>query len=308
MRVVIVTGKEPHHRHLCAVTTQAHNVVGIIHPAEPAAGPRLKARRLVQEAGRLGWPVLILHFLGKALRGHRGDGPGPEGGAAAQASFSESLAAYERIPASLIHSGCHIRDAGSDALLRSLEPDVTICLGGPVYPKRFIEASPLMLNFHSGISPIYNGARSIHFAFANGHPHLCGGTLMLMEPEIDGGRILGHYLPEVQSGDTPDSLFAKTVRGAASMYARVLDHLKTHGAALQSVPQPPPLFYTRGAQFGWYHQAATVRNLRADLAARHQRPETVLEYWREPSGTDAAKALRCMLEQLLWKDGAQPRP
>ncbi|NJO34095.1 MAG: hypothetical protein HC869_14095 [Rhodospirillales bacterium] len=100
---------------------------------------------------------------------------------------------------------------------------------------------PLILNFHSGISPIYNGSSTISFAFANGHPHLCGGTLMKMNAAVDGGEILAHYLPSVAAKDSPASLFMKTVGGAATLYERILDTCAA-GLPLRSIPQPPPLF------------------------------------------------------------------
>ena len=60
-----------------------------------------------------------------------------------------------------------------------------------------------MLNFHSGVSPLYNGSATILFAFANGHVHLCGGTLMTMSPVVDGGDVLAHFLPAIEAETHP---------------------------------------------------------------------------------------------------------
>jgi methionyl-tRNA formyltransferase len=195
--------------------------------------------------------------------------------------FSEGVAAYEAIPKSLIHLDCDVRDKNVHDELRLLQPDVAICLGGPVYPKGFIDAFPLTLNFHSGISPFYNGTASIQFAFANGHLRLCGGTLMTMSAAIDGGQVLGHYLPAIEEGDTPTALFSKTVQGAAQMYTQILKFLQAGKGGIQSISQPAPLFYTTNFQMGWYHRAMTVRNLQAGVPAGLQRPESIIEYWRE---------------------------
>jgi folate-dependent phosphoribosylglycinamide formyltransferase PurN len=299
MRVVIVTGTKPHHKNLCAVIARAHNVVGIIHPSTMAAKPLVKVQRIIRRAKSYGWGVVGAQALARLPFGganYRSNGKNESG-----ADFAEGVAVYEEICKPLAHFGCDVRAASSALLLKSLKPDVTICLGGPVYPKTFIEAGALSLNFHSGLSPLYNGAASIEFAFANGHPHLCGGTLMLMGTEVDGGGILGHYLPEIQSGDTPRSLFCKTVRGAAVMYSQLLPHFETNGMHFQYIPQPSPLFYTRGFEFSWHHRAMIGRNVRRDIASQFRRAEQIVEYWRAPSATEAQDAYRFKLDQLLWQ-------
>lgn len=303
MRVVIVTGTQPHHKNLCGAITGAFNVVGIIHPAEAPSRSAMRGRRLLRQAKTHGWPLAIMRVLGK-LSSRRRDRAGcAEGTSALSVDFSDGIEGYDRIPRSLIRTDCDVRDSRSHDFLRSLCPDVTLCLGGPVYPRQFIDASPLTLNFHSGVSPIYNGTASIQFAFANGHPHLCGGTLMMMSVEVDGGRILGHYLPAIGTGDSPDSLFSKTVRGAAVMYARILEYLQTGTGVVEYVPQPRPLFYTRGFHLGWYQNAMIAQNLSSDISARFQRKESLVEYWREPSRAAARAAFQSTLESLLWNAG-----
>lgn len=308
MRVVIVTGTQPHHKNLCGAITSAFNVVAIIHPAERVSGSAMRGRRLLRQARTNGWPLAIMRVLGELSSRWKGRAGCVEGGSTRSTGFSEGIEAYQRIPRSLIRTNCDVRDPRSHEFLRSLCPDVTLCLGGPVYPRPFIDASPLTLNFHSGVSPIYNGTASIQFAFANGHPHLCGGTVMMMSGEVDGGRILGHYLPGIDRGDSPDSLFRKTVRGAPVMYARILEYLQTGTGVVQYVPQPPPLFYTRGFQLGWYQSAMIAQNLSSDISARFQREESFVEYWREPCQAAATMALQSTLESLLWNAGqAQSR-
>jgi hypothetical protein len=297
MRVVIITGSAPHHKHLCAEIMKVCPLAGIIHPAEPRSSATLRFQRLVRQAKTYGWSVVALHVLGKITSR---TGNHKLGGRIQQVDFSEGVAAYDRIPGSLIHNGCDVRLPGSADLLCSLQPDLSLFLGGPVYPKAFIEASPLSLNFHSGISPIYNGTASIKFAFANGHPHLCGGTLMVMAAAIDGGGILGHYLPAIQAGDSPESLFEKTVRGAAVMYTKLLEHLQTGKSPLQQIQQTPPLFYTRDFDFNWHHSRMIARNLQQDLPARYARDKAVVEYWREPTDTAANNLYQATLDRLLW--------
>ena len=299
MNLIIVTGLRQHHKRLCAQLVKQFNVVGIIHPAENQYPVKQRIARWIREAGLDGWAMAGFNVLGKMFTR---SAKNPNQGKTDLLPFgdSEGARAYDGIPRSLVHPGCDIRTKDCCELIRSLKPDVIVCLGGPVYPKAFIDSSPLMLNFHSGISPIYNGTASIQFAFANGHPHLCGGTLMKMATAVDGGRMLGHYLPAVQSGDSPESLFEKTVNGASLMYRNVLQHLQSSGGELHSVPQPPPLFYTRGSDFGWYHRERINRYLRTDLPARFGRPQCLSEYWREATPEAACRRYQAFLDQLLW--------
>ena len=122
------------------------------------------------------------------------------------------------------------------------------CLGGPIYRPPLVAAVPLMLNFHSGVSPLYNGASTVAFAYANGHLRLCGGTLMTLSRRVNGGDILAHVLPAIEPGDTPGTLFARTVAGGIEAYLRALRDL-ARGEQLTGAPQDGRLFYVRSSDW-----------------------------------------------------------
>jgi hypothetical protein len=295
MKVAIITGTRPHHKYLCGALYRAFEVVGIIHPFEKSAGKMDLIRRFERRRQTQGFALASFHVLAKFF-------PAPQETQKNQPEFLQgSREIYENIDPSVIHYDVDVRQSGAHELLRRLKPDVTVCLGGPVYPAALINASPLTLNFHSGISPLYNGTGSIQFAFANGHPHLCGGTLMVMNDRVDGGGILGHFLPSIAAGDSPASLFTKTVAGAAQMYIRVLDHLaKNPSACLPSIAQPAPLFYTRGLDFSWYHNLLISYNMRLDVSASRQRDEAIVEYWTASDNARASELYQRTLDRLLW--------
>lgn len=300
MRVVIITGTRPHHKNLCAAIATEHEVVGVIHPAGKRLSMWNRLNRLSRRVRSHGWPIVALHFLGAGASISKPR----DCGYLDETRFAEGLEAYDTISGHLIHSSCDVASSTTSDLVRALKPDVTLCLGGPVYPQSLIEASPLTLNFHGGISPIYNGNASIRFAFANGHPHLCGGTLMVMGTRIDGGRILAHFIPAIESGDSPESLYAKVVAAAPRMYLNVISHIAS-GGQLASVPQPRPLFYTRGLEMGWFHRAMIARHLRTDLAAQHERAEKLVEYWRESDAKTAHRLYAATISSLLWNGSSQ---
>jgi hypothetical protein len=297
MRLAIVTGTAPYHLQLCSNLNRTFDVVGIIHPGNPRITGSEKLRKLFKRIRRHGTTLVLLNLLA------RSQGIFSSRFLAATTNTQRHLFsdnAYAEIPRNKIFAGCDIHSPTALELLRQLQPDVSVFLGGPVYPPAFVACAGASFNYHSGISPIYNGAASTTFAFANGHPHLCGGTLMAMGVKVDGGRIFGHYLPEVQPGDSPTSLFAKTVRGATIMYTRLLEHLQAAKGPLPCIPQPNPLFYTRAFEFGLYQQAMIIRHLRTDLPARYKRPEAIVEYWREATDLAAQNLYRSTMDHLLW--------
>jgi hypothetical protein len=52
-----------------------------------------------------------------------------------------------------------------------------------------------------------------------------------------------------------------------------------------------------------YQREMIAQNLRSDTAARFQRTERIVEYWREPSQALARAAFQATLEDLLWNHG-----
>ncbi len=300
MKIIIVTGELPHHKHLCVELSKTHNVEGIIHPRIAPGSLKKRWSRLVRRIRTYGIIHTFLNSASRLPKWLSGWEMSIEGRRAESEFFLTSVREYETLERRLIHSDVDVGSTAALEVIRRVGPDVVVCLGGPVYPKSFIESVPLMLNYHSGLSPLYNGASAVHFAFANGHPHLCGGTLMRMGAVVDGGDILGHYLPELNESDTPATLFMKTLSGTVKMYDRILGYLDLSGAALCAVTQKPPLFYYRGIDWTIYHARMVRWHLRKKLAAKHVRPERSIEYWRESDNEAAQRLYEITISQLLW--------
>ena len=124
--------------------------------------------------------------------------------------------------------------------------------------------------------------------------------MMVMSTGVDGGGIIGHFLPAIQSGDTPNTLFQKTIGGAPEMYKRFLDGFAEQTGPLTPIPQPRPLFYTRDVDLGWHLKIMIMCQQRRDTAARFERVEKMVEYWREPDSDRARKLYRQTIDTLLW--------
>ena len=301
MKVAILTRDDPHHKHLCVRLAQKHNVVGILHPAAGGGAGRLS--RVRNWARMYGWPLALLSASAAAPDMLSGWTMKKELARAGKHYYGPFTAEYGKLDPKLVHRAVDVRSAAARELIRRLDPDVVVALGGPVYPQEFIASCRFILNFHSGISPIYNGSSTITFAFANGHPHLCGGTLMKMSAAVDGGAILAHYLPAIEANDSPASLFMKTVGGSATLYERVLDAYSA-GLPLRSIPQAPPLFYYRYANWSLYQSQRTAHNLKTRLAAKHVRPERIIEDWDASSDDEAHERYRRAIDHLLWGHAA----
>lgn len=122
----------------------------------------------------------------------------------------------------------------------------------------------------------------------------------MLAAEVDGGGMLGHFLPRLESTDTPASLFGKTADGCIRMYLRLLRECRSLALSEIAVRQPPPLFYTRGADYGWQHNLSTRAVAEAGIPTRVLRGERIIEYWKQPDRASATESCRKELDRLLW--------
>jgi methionyl-tRNA formyltransferase len=212
--------------------------------------------------------------------------------------FPDVAAAYDEVVAPV---AVRVTDVNAEAtlrLVREAAADVVLCLGGPIYRAPLINACGTMINFHSGVSPFYNGASAIMFAFANGHFRLCGGTLMTMSHTVDGGDILAHYLPAIEPDDTPATLFMKTVRGAAETTDRFLAHVEPTGTFARC-PQPSPLFYYTSGDWTIHYACKLRRHLERGNAAAAARPAELVDYYASAGDNEARARVRETIDRLL---------
>jgi folate-dependent phosphoribosylglycinamide formyltransferase PurN len=287
MRIVIITDKGLMHKHLCVRLAGEHNVVGILHSSQPQR--KRSVRSLIAEVRARSLVGTVLHKLGnRSLVGWSRKHAVQR---AQRRFFADTAEAYSRLAHDAARDVANINSPESVGLVRGLRPDVTICLGGPVYRDQLLEASPLTLNYHTGISPIYNGSGTIFWTFANKHFHLIGGTLMVMNKIVDGGDILAHYLCDIAADDDPGSLLMKAVDGGATLYDRFLSHLE-HGGEFARVRQPKPFFNYRNADWTIYQNLAVQRSIELGACARFQRSAEMIEYWRSENDQTARQALR----------------
>lgn len=320
--VAIITGTLPFQKYFCVEMAQRQNVVAIIHPghgARPTTSKFNRLRNKIKDRGVLrlipdqiaARPYIaasrkhgaIPHFLHHLGRTGNSKYLGWSRAKATQRADDEFFrSAPEQFAKSLSEIATTVDDINSDeavAILRDIDADVVICLGGPLYRPPLINACRLILNYHTGISPIYNGTGTIYWCFANGHINLSGATLMVMSDTIDGGDILGHYLPSIEAIDDPARLFAKCVVGGVSMYDKFLNQYWSH-KTFTSVIQPDPLFYYRGFHWNVTQNLSIQKIIDSHLVKRFQRNEVSYEYWAEKNNLEAAIRLRQQISEFMF--------
>lgn len=146
--------------------------------------------------------------------------------------------------------------------LNNLEPDIVCFLGGDIVKKIFFDSiNALVLNYHSGLSPFFNGSATIYQAYINANPSMCGGTLMIMNEKIDGGNILAYHLPSICVSDTPNLIFLKNIRGAAEIYSLFLQYYNEK-KTYSSIPQLTSMLYFKSNDWTIYHDLKYISKLK----------------------------------------------
>jgi folate-dependent phosphoribosylglycinamide formyltransferase PurN len=297
--VIITTAAEAYHQFLCAEIARRHRVVAVLHPRWKALGRRERRRLRRRNIEKFGWLHLVLRRLARARFPHFGWDESADLERAQRRFFPDASELYRRHVAPVARAVDDINAPEGVELLRGFEPDVVLCSGGPIYREPLIRAAKLMLNYHTGISPLYNGSYTIYWTYANRQPHLTGGTLMRMSPVVDGGDILAHYLPEVEPGDTPADQFMKCIAGGARLYNAFLDDL-ARGRPFVAVPQGRPFLNYYTSDWGVDQNLAIERSIKNDICKKYARPEIVRTYWNLEDPVKAREAVRQTLLDLVY--------
>ncbi len=274
MRTVLITGESTLQKQFAASLHDVCDLVGVVHPRAAPANWRKRAKVLCSApssaVARL--PLIARWNKREELRKALGD----------LAPHADRL--YESSCARIATHVDDINTSEASSLIEKLQPQLIICFGGPIYRDALMSACPRAINYHTGISPAYNGTSSMYFAFANGHFGLCGATLMRLSRRIDGGDILAHFLPQIEAGDNPGRLFVKCLYGGVRACASYIEHCRSSDSTENAVPQDPPMRYYRGIDWRVSHAWSIYDHLQAGRLAGYQRPEELRQYWAlEPS-------------------------
>jgi hypothetical protein len=123
---------------------------------------------------------------------------------------------------------------------------------------------------------------------------------MTMVPAVDGGDILAHYFPEIESDDNPATLYAKCVKGAVTVYDRFLSSFWKTGSFTR-IKQPKPFFFYHGYDWNATQTLAIDRTIRAVVVGQYLRGERIVEYWALRDEQEARHRLHAELIDLICR-------
>lgn len=107
-------------------------------------------------------------------------------------------------------------------LLDRLKPDIVVVYGTLLIGRSLIEASPPMINLHTGLSPWYRGSDTIFWPLHDGRPDKIGVTVHRLDSGIDSGAILARGRPAILPGDGEDEIFARAVKLGTELLCRAV--------------------------------------------------------------------------------------
>jgi methionyl-tRNA formyltransferase len=293
MRVAIICSQSLANKYVCLELARRNEVFAIFQPSSTKRSPATVLRSFPKRRHRYGIAHIVMRELAQPPLS-LGWSADSRMASAQRDFFKDCEDEYARTVAHLVQPVDDINAPEFVVQLREYQPDVVVCSGGPIYRPPLIHASGLMVNYHTGISPFYNGSNTIWWAFANGHPHLCGGTLMVMNEAIDGGDVLAHHFTSVEPNDDPATLFCKAIQGGVKLFNEFLAHVG-RGGKFCAVPQPRPFFYYQNYDWTAYQAVAVGRRSRAMQRAGHREPERVVRYWDRASQDEAVTAFHSQI-------------
>lgn len=208
-RIVILCGRAPRHLYVANRLARDCEPLAIVHET----GSNVTWRKLL----RLVRPAYLINKISRRLR----DRKRSHGRSEARFFFDGELPALRR--ADLIFEAPHVNHESVLALVDRLQPDAIAVFGTSLIRPPLLGRGRFgMLNLHGGLSPEYRGADCAFWALYNGEPEKVGCTLHFIDAGIDTGKLIAHICPEVREGDGDLTLFWRSVRDSAEVYASAL--------------------------------------------------------------------------------------
>ncbi len=157
-----------------------------------------------------------------------------------------------------------LRDAGFQAALEALAPDVIAVVAFRILPREVYETARLgAFNLHGSLLPAYRGAAPIARALMDGVAET-GVTTFLLRPSVDTGDVLGRWRTPIGSDETMGDVHDRL---AAIGAAAVVETVQRLGAGdVRPEPQddalasPAPKLFRDDAQIDWGRPARRVHD------------------------------------------------
>ena len=126
----------------------------------------------------------------------------------------------------LVNEVPHINHPDVVQLANELKPDLIAVFGTSLIRGELLQKGRLgIVNLHGGLSPEYRGADCTFWSLYNREPEKVGCTLHFIDAGIDTGRLIAHISPEVRPDDDELTLFWRSVKESANVYAELMRRL-----------------------------------------------------------------------------------
>jgi len=294
LNIAIVTNNELHHKYFISKLYESLNVKCILIPN----GTKIKTPSLKERIEKYGLSWLILKMMSKVYLKFSANSFLNLMKKSENIFFASIDKFYATIDASKIH---HIDTVNSEIainLMKKNEIDIICFLGGDIAKKEFINSSKLVcLNIHSGISPFYNGTGTTRWAVCDNRPNFVGTTLMYMNEKIDGGKIISHYLPDIEEKDDAATLFMKGIKGSVKLILLAIEEIE-QGKMFEGISQHRSFRYVSGMDWTIFHDIKLNQFHKSGKMKLYEREEKIVLYSNElETDYTMSKTLQIVLEK-----------
>lgn len=276
MRIALVTNQELWHKYWICKLYNEFDVKLILHPNPKKNISYGRLRTKILEYGNL-WAILkILSIIYNQISTNSIKNSLTQ---MSEKYFSEYEAQYSKISKEKIYDIESINSESTLEIIKNNNIDIICNLGGDIYKKEIINSAKVAcFNFHSGISPFYNGNKTIFHAVSDFRPNFAGGTLMYMNERIDGGNILSHYLVPIETNDIAADLFMKNIKGSVKLYAEAIKRI-LNGSNLIGIPQKRSFKYLKNIDWTLTNDLKLKYYEKSNKIKRYTRNEKIIDYY-----------------------------
>lgn len=273
MNIALVTNKELHHKYWISQLYKSNNIELIIHPTGLSESfiKRIRKKKLFY----YGIFVFFLKTLSIIYSVVSRNGMNLSINAAEKKYFKKYEKEYLKIPKETIVDVETVNSQAVIDLIKKHKIDIICFLGGDIAKKEFINSAKLCLNYHSGVSPFYNGTKTNFHTVSDFRPNFTGGTLMKMNERIDGGEILMHYICPIVNDDTAADLFMKGIIGAVKVYKEFFKMATTN---VNGVIQKKSFKYVRNIDWTIINDIKLMKFYKYNRMKIYARSESIIDY------------------------------
>jgi len=273
MKIALVTNTKLHHKFWVSQLYSSNNVNLILHPkgVKVPLLKKIKQKKLFYYGGF----YFLLKVLSIVYWKIFNNGLSKRNKVAEKRFFLQYENNYKDIPKSIIHEVETVNSTNAIQLIKDHNIDIICFLGGDIAKSEFINSAKICLNFHSGVSPFYNGAKTNFHAVSDFRPNFAGGTLMKINERIDGGEVLMHYLCPIAGKDKAEDLFMKGVIGAVKLYQEFLDKYSFNA---KGVVQEKSFKYVRNIDWSIVNDIKLNKFYKYDRMKIYEREESIIDY------------------------------